>query len=152
MRSISKEGTWLSDVSEYEISDIAKAEFNIFAPSVSKHRTIVGSEYFKIDGLKIERGGKTKRAILYLNHFGPIRVREDGKVVTDLTKIVASSKDEVEEGMNITEIYSQLLSQKEQLTINKNFGVQITDDYKTNRHKLSTHLCVHTLLEFGSCI
>ena len=72
-------------------------------------------------------------------------------VVTDLTKIVASSKDEVEEGINITEIYSQLLSQKEQLTINKNFGVQITEDYKTNQNILIKPIVYYGDL-FGSVI
>lgn len=72
-------------------------------------------------------------------------------VVTDLTKIVASSKPEIEADSLITEIYNQLLSQKEQLTINKNFGVQITEDYKSNQNILIKPIVNYGDL-FGSVI
>ena len=72
-------------------------------------------------------------------------------VVTDLTKIVASSKPEIEVDSLITEIYNQLLSQKEQLTINKNFGVQITEDYKSNQNILIKPIVNYGDL-FGSVI
>ena len=72
-------------------------------------------------------------------------------VVTDLNKIVASTKPEIETDSPITDIYNQLLSQKEQLTINKNFGVQITDDYKTNQNILIKPIINYGDL-FGSVI
>lgn len=72
-------------------------------------------------------------------------------VVTDLTKVVASSKPEIEVDSLITEIYNQLLSQKEQLTINKNFGVQITEDYKSNQNILIKPIVNYGDL-FGSVI
>ena len=84
MRITSREDSWLRDVEDYEISDLVKTEFNIFAPTISGRRTIKGTEYICVDGLKLNKDGSTSRIVLNLGYCGPVMVRQDGKMMVDL--------------------------------------------------------------------
>ena len=57
-------------------------------------------------------------------------------VVTDLSKIIASTKSEIYVDEPITELFTELLNQKEQVQINKSMNVLITENYKTNQNLL----------------
>ncbi len=57
-------------------------------------------------------------------------------VVTDLVKVIASTKNEINIEEPITELFIELLNQKEQVQINKSMAVLITDSYKTNQNLL----------------
>lgn len=72
-------------------------------------------------------------------------------VVTDLTKVIASTKLEIDVDDMITEVFSELLYQKEQIHINKSMSVQITDDYKTNQNIFIKPIVIYGDL-FGSVI
>ena len=50
-------------------------------------------------------------------------------VVTDLSKVIASTKNEINNDEPISEVLVQLLSQKEQIHINKNMSVQICSKF-----------------------
>ena len=84
MKLISSADSWLRDVEDYEISDLVKTEFNIFAPTISSQKTIIGTEYINIEGLKLKKDGSNERIILNLSYCGPVRVRQDGKMIVDL--------------------------------------------------------------------
>ena len=72
-------------------------------------------------------------------------------VVTDLTKVIASTKSEVESNDPITDVYIELLNQKEQVHINKNVTLQLTEDYKTNQNVFIKPIIIYGDL-FGSVI
>ena len=72
-------------------------------------------------------------------------------VVTDLNKVIASTKTELGNNDYITEVYTELLNQKEQVHINKNVALQITEDYKTNQNVFIKPIVIYGDL-FGSVI
>ena len=72
-------------------------------------------------------------------------------VVTDLNKVIASTKTELGNNDYITEVYAELLNQKEQVHINKNVALQITEDYKTNQNVFIKPIVIYGDL-FGSVI
>lgn len=85
-----REETWFNNVSDYEIEDIAKGEFGIIAPVVTKERTIRGSEYYRIDGLKFDKAGLSRRVVLNLSSAGPVYVRNDGHLMINFDKVNAN--------------------------------------------------------------
>ena len=72
-------------------------------------------------------------------------------VVTDLSKVIASTKTEIKANDEITEVFTQLLLQKEQIQINKTVGVQITEEYKTSQNIFIKPIVIYGDL-FGSVI
>ena len=72
-------------------------------------------------------------------------------VVTDLTKVIASTKNEIKVDDQITELYIELVNQKEQVQINKSMNVLITDKYKTNQNLIIKPIVIYGDL-FGSII
>ena len=72
-------------------------------------------------------------------------------VVTDLTKVIASTKTEIAMDDEITEAYTELLLQKEQIHINKTIGLQITEEYKTSQNIFIKPITIYGDL-FGSVI
>lgn len=72
-------------------------------------------------------------------------------VVTDLSKIIASTKSEIYVDEPITELFTELLNQKEQVQINKSMNVLITENYKTNQNLLIKPIVIYGDL-FGAVI
>lgn len=72
-------------------------------------------------------------------------------VVTDLTKVIASTKSEITHDDLISEVFIQLLSQKEQIHINKSLSVNITENYTSNQNLFIKPIVIYGDL-FGSVI
>ena len=72
-------------------------------------------------------------------------------VVTDLSKVIASTKNEINNDEPISEVLVQLLSQKEQIHINKNMSVQITGNYSSNQNLFIKPIVIYGDL-FGAVI
>ena len=72
-------------------------------------------------------------------------------VVTDLTKVIASTKNEISNEDLINDIFIQLLSQKEQIHINKSMSVKITENYNSNQNLFIKPIVIYGDL-FGSVI
>lgn len=72
-------------------------------------------------------------------------------VVTDLTKVIASTKSEITHDDLISEVFIQLLSQKEQIHINKSLSVSITENYTSNQNLFIKPIVIYGDL-FGSVI
>ena len=72
-------------------------------------------------------------------------------VVTDLNKVIASTKTEIATDDEITEVFTQLLLQKEQIHINKTIGLQITEEFKTSQNIFIKPIIIYGDL-FGSVI
>ena len=72
-------------------------------------------------------------------------------VVTDLTKVIASTKTEIATDEAITETLIQLLFQKEQIHVNKSMSVQITDSYSSNQNLFIKPIVIYGDL-FGAVI
>ena len=72
-------------------------------------------------------------------------------VVTDLTKVIASTKAEITNDEPINEALIHLLSQKEQIHINKSMSVQITDNYSSNQNLFIKPIVIYGDL-FGAII
>jgi AbrB family transcriptional regulator (stage V sporulation protein T) len=72
-------------------------------------------------------------------------------VVTDLTKVIASTKSEIAHDDLISEVFIQLLSQKEQIHINKSLSVNITENYTSNQNLFIKPIVIYGDL-FGSVI
>ena len=65
-------------------------------------------------------------------------------VVTDLTKIIASSKPEFIAGEELTESFIGVINQKEEMHINKNISLEIVNERRTNQN-----LLIKPLLNYG---
>lgn len=65
-------------------------------------------------------------------------------VVTDLTKIIASSKPEFIPGEELTESFIGVINQKDEMQINKNVSLEIIDGVKTHQN-----LLIKPLLNYG---
>ena len=65
-------------------------------------------------------------------------------VVTDLTKVIASSKAEYVPGEELTESFLGVINQKEEMQINKNVSLEITENIRTNQN-----LLIKPLLNYG---
>ena len=72
-------------------------------------------------------------------------------VVTDLTKVIASTKAEITNDEPISEVLVQLFSQKEQIHINKSMSVQITENYSSNQNLFIKPIVIYGDL-FGTVI
>ena len=72
-------------------------------------------------------------------------------VVTDLTKVIASTKSEVEANRQITELFLELVSQKQQIHMNKSMSIEIVEGYKTNQNLIIRPIEIYGDL-FGSII
>ena len=72
-------------------------------------------------------------------------------VVADLSKVIASTKNEINNDEPISEVLVQLLSQKEQIHINKNMSVQITGNYSSNQNLFIKPIVIYGDL-FGAVI
>ena len=72
-------------------------------------------------------------------------------VVTDLNKIIASTKNEIKQEELVNESFVQLLSQKEQIHINKSMSVQITENYSSSQNLFIKPIVIYGDL-FGSVI
>lgn len=72
-------------------------------------------------------------------------------IVTDLTKVIASSKSEIEIEEPLTETFVQLLTQKEQIHINKSMSVEITHQYNSNQNLFIKPIVIYGDL-FGAVV
>lgn len=72
-------------------------------------------------------------------------------VVTDLSKVIASTKSEVKNNDIITDFYVELLNQRNQIQINKSMSILITDNYKTSQNLLIKPILIYGDL-FGSIV
>ena len=57
-------------------------------------------------------------------------------VVTDLTRVIASTKSDIEVNQTITEIFLELLNQKQQIHMNKTMNIEIVDGFKSYQNMI----------------
>ena len=72
-------------------------------------------------------------------------------VVTDLTKVIASTKLGVEVNEEISEIFLELITHKEQIHMNKSMSIEIVEGYKTNQNLIIRPIEIYGDL-FGSIV
>ena len=72
-------------------------------------------------------------------------------VVTDLSKVIASTKLGVEVNDEITELFTEMIMQKEQIHINKSVSIEVVEGFKTNQNLIIKPIEIYGDL-FGAII
>ena len=82
-----RDESWFANVTDTELEDLLKSEFEVFAPSITRKVTIKDREYIYIEGFKFTKENGIDAVKLKLSHVGPVSVREDGELILNLRDI-----------------------------------------------------------------